>query len=103
MWSSGVGPAMTTALGRAAQLSLVGLGIVGFILLAWRRRLEALALGLPIAVITAVGAVTLASNRRNEVLMTLVFPLVGVALARAGALVRDRLRGRPAPEGAPIL
>ena len=39
----------------------------------------------PIALVTAVGAASLAAPRRNEVLMTLVFPLAGAALARAGA------------------
>jgi len=35
--------------------------------------------------VTAVGAASLAAPRRNEILMTLIFPLLGVALARAGA------------------
>ena len=39
----------------------------------------------PIVIVTAVGAASLAAPRRNEILMTLVFPLAGVALARAGA------------------
>ena len=38
----------------------------------------------PIAIVTVVGAASLAAPRRNEVLMTLVFPLAGAALARAG-------------------
>jgi hypothetical protein len=98
MWSSGVGPAMSSTLGKIAQLTLVVLGLVGLALLAAGRRFEALVIGLPIAVITAIGAITLASSRRNEVLMTLVFPLAGVALARAGALVRARWRARREPE-----
>jgi hypothetical protein len=98
MWSSGVGPAMSSTLGKIAQLILVALGLVGLALLAVRRRMEAVVLALPIVVITAIGALTLASNRRNEVLMTLVFPLVGVALVRAGAVVRARWRERHEPE-----
>ena len=39
----------------------------------------------PIVLVTAVGAVSLAAPRRNEILMTLIFPLAGAALARAGA------------------
>ena len=95
MWSSGVGPAMSTTLGKIAQLSLLALALVGLALLAARRRFEALVMALPIALITAIGAVTLASSRRNEILMTLVFPLAGVALARAGAIVRERRRRTP--------
>ena len=38
----------------------------------------------PIAIVTVVGAASLAAPRRNEILMTLVFPLAGAALARAG-------------------
>jgi hypothetical protein len=41
----------------------------------------------PILLVTAVGAPSLAAPRRNEILMTLIFPLAGVALARAGAAV----------------
>ena len=36
----------------------------------------------PLALVTAVGAASLAAPRRNEILMTLIFPLLGVALAR---------------------
>jgi Dolichyl-phosphate-mannose-protein mannosyltransferase len=97
MWSSGVGEAMSTTTGKIVQLCLVALGLVGLALLAMRRRLEALVMALPIAMITAIGAITLASNRRNEVLMTLVFPLAGVALARAGSILRARRRARRGP------
>ena len=36
----------------------------------------------PIALVTVVGAVSLAAPRRNEVLMTLIFPLAAAALWR---------------------
>jgi hypothetical protein len=39
----------------------------------------------PIVLLTAIGAASLAAPRRNEILMTLVFPLAAVALARAGS------------------
>jgi hypothetical protein len=88
MWSSGVGEAMSTTAGRAVQIALVLLGLAGFVLLALRRRWwELVVLATPIALVTAVGAVSLAAPRRNEVLMTLVFPLAGLALSSALAAI----------------
>jgi 4-amino-4-deoxy-L-arabinose transferase-like glycosyltransferase len=86
MWSSGVGEAMSSGLGRAVQILLVGLGLAGFVLLGLRRRWwELAALTTPIALVTAIGAVSLAAPRRNEVLMTLVFPLAALTLSRLAA------------------
>lgn len=84
MWSAGVGEAMSSTAGRVIQVMLVLLGLAGFVLLGLRRRWwELVALAMPIALVTAVGAVSLAAPRRNEVLMTLVFPLAGLALSSA--------------------
>jgi 4-amino-4-deoxy-L-arabinose transferase-like glycosyltransferase len=86
MWSSGVGEFMDSGLGRALQIILVLLGIAGLVLLAFRRRWwETLCLSAPIVLVTAVGAVSLAAPRRNEILMTLIFPLVGLALSAAAS------------------
>jgi hypothetical protein len=88
MWSSGVGEAMSSTAGRVVQIALVLLGLAGFVLLALRRRWwELLVLATPIVLVTAVGAVSLAAPRRNEVLMTLVFPLAGLALSSALAAI----------------
>ena len=88
MWSSGVGEAMSTTAGRVVQIALVLLGLAGFVLLGlWRRWWELIVLATPIMLITAVGAVSLAAPRRNEVLMTLVFPLAGLALSSALAAI----------------
>lgn len=95
MWSSGVGEAMSSTIGRVAQTLIVALGLTGLAVLALRRRWwELVAMATPIALVTAVGAISLAAPRRNEVLMTLIFPLAGAALARAGAAVSSR---RPWP------
>jgi len=88
MWSSGVGEAMSSGAGRAVQILLVALGLAGFVLLGLRRRWwELVVLALPIGLVTLVGAVSLAAPRRNEVLMTLVFPLAGLALSSALAAI----------------
>ena len=82
MWSSGVGEAMSSTAGRVVQVLLVLLGLAGFVLLGLRRRWwELIALATPIVLVTTIGAVSLAAPRRNEVLMTLVFPLAGLALS----------------------
>jgi 4-amino-4-deoxy-L-arabinose transferase-like glycosyltransferase len=86
MWSAGVGEAMSGTPGRVIQVLIVALGLGGFVVLGVRRRWwEVTAMATPILLVTLVGAATLAASRRNEVLMTLVFPLAGVTLAWAGA------------------
>jgi 4-amino-4-deoxy-L-arabinose transferase-like glycosyltransferase len=86
MWSAGIGEAMESGVGRVIQLLLVLLGLAGLVLLGLRRRWwEVVAMATPIVLVTAVGAASLAAPRRNEILMTLIFPLLGVALSRLGA------------------
>lgn len=98
MWSSGVGEAMSSTPGRVVQLLLVFGGLAGFVLLAVRRRWWELAsLATPIVVVTAVGAISLAAPRRNEVLMTLVFPLAALALSSAVSALSSRRAWSPPP------
>jgi 4-amino-4-deoxy-L-arabinose transferase-like glycosyltransferase len=86
MWSAGVGEAMESAAGRVAQTLIVLLALAGLGVLAWRRWWwELVAMATPLALVTAVGAVSLAAPRRNEVLMTLIFPLAAAALSRGTA------------------
>jgi 4-amino-4-deoxy-L-arabinose transferase-like glycosyltransferase len=99
MWSSGVGEAMDSTPGRVVQILLVLLGLAGFVLLArWRRWWDLVALATPIVLVTLVGAVSLAAPRRNEVLMTLVFPLAGLALSSALAAIFSGRRWSPQPQ-----
>ncbi len=99
MWSSGVGAAMSSGLGRAAQILLVALGLAGFVLLGLRRSWwQLVALATPIVLVTAIGAASLAAPRRNEVLMTLVFPLAALTLSRAASALSSP--GRWSPEQA---
>ncbi|MBN8867420.1 MAG: phospholipid carrier-dependent glycosyltransferase [Solirubrobacterales bacterium] len=80
MWGTGIGEALSSPVGALIQKLLVLAGLAGLILLAWRRRWEAIAVGLPLITVTGVAALTLAPPRRNEILMMLVLPLAGVAL-----------------------
>jgi 4-amino-4-deoxy-L-arabinose transferase-like glycosyltransferase len=92
MWSAGIGEAMESTAGRVIQVLVVALALAGLGVLAWRRRWwELVAMATPLALVTAVGAISLAAPRRNEVLMTLIFPLTAAALARGtGALLSSR-------------
>jgi hypothetical protein len=93
MWSAGIGEAMESDVGRVAQTLLVAMALAGLGVLAWRRRWwELIAMATPLLVVTAVGAISLAAPRRNEVLMTLIFPLAAVALCRGAAAVSSRLQ-----------
>jgi hypothetical protein len=88
MWSAGVGEAMSGTTGRAIQVLIGLLGLAGLLSLARLRRWwELLALATPIAIVSAVAAASLATPRRNEILMTLVFPLAAAALVTLGAAI----------------
>jgi hypothetical protein len=80
-WRSGSGPGMDGVAPEVLHASLCLLGLGGLVLLAVRRRPEALVIGLLVVGITAVGAVLLASPRRNLILMPMVISLAGVAVA----------------------
>lgn len=102
MWSSGVGEAMSSTAGRVVQVLLVLLGLAGFALLAVRRRWwDLVALATPIVLVTAVGAASLAAPRRNEVLMTLVFPLAGLALSSGLAAILSGRKWSPEQASSP--
>jgi Dolichyl-phosphate-mannose-protein mannosyltransferase len=102
MWSSGVGEAMSTTAGRVVQILLVALGLTGFALLAKRRRWwEMVVLATPIVLVTAIAAVSLAAPRRNEVLMTLVFPLAGLALSSGLAAISSARKWSPEQASSP--
>jgi 4-amino-4-deoxy-L-arabinose transferase-like glycosyltransferase len=96
MWSAGIGEAMESTVGRILQTLIVALGLGGLLLLAVRRRWwELLAMATPIALVTVVGAISLAAPRRNEVLMTLVFPLAAATLWWGTAALLSRGRWSP--------
>ncbi|MGI8461709.1 MAG: hypothetical protein ACR2OC_08765 [Solirubrobacterales bacterium] len=91
MWRSGSGPGMDGAWQEVLHAALGLAGLAGLILLAVRRRPEALVIALLVLGITAIGAVLLASTRRNLILMPVVIALAGVAITWVVA------RFRPTP------
>jgi 4-amino-4-deoxy-L-arabinose transferase-like glycosyltransferase len=102
MWNSGVGEAMSSGVGRALQILLVALGLAGAVLLGLRRSWwELVALTTPIVLVTAIGAASLAAPRRNEVLMTLVFPLGALALSRGVAAISSGREWSPKQASSP--
>jgi 4-amino-4-deoxy-L-arabinose transferase-like glycosyltransferase len=102
MWSSGIGGAMSSDAGRAIQILLVALGVAGLALLGiWRRWWELAVLVTPIVLVTAVGAISLAAPRRNEVLMTLVFPLAALALSSGLAAISSGRKWSPLQASSP--
>lgn len=102
MWSAGIGEAMESGAGRVIQVLLVLLGLAGLALLGVRRRWwELVAMATPIVLVTAVGAASLAAPRRNEILMTLIFPLAGVALSRLGAAISSSSSWSPRQASSP--
>ncbi|HEY5707832.1 MAG TPA: glycosyltransferase family 39 protein [Solirubrobacterales bacterium] len=91
MWSGGIGEAMSSTPGRVVQTLIVALALAGLGVLGWRRRWwELAAMATPLVLVTAVGAASLAAPRRNEVLMTLIFPLAAAALSRGTAALLSR-------------
>ena len=95
MWGSGIGEAMESTAGRVVQVLVVVLAIAGLGVLAWRRRWwELVVMATPLALVTAVGITTLAAPRRNEVLMTLIFPLAATALTRLTAALLSKPQWR---------
>ncbi|HEY0316676.1 MAG TPA: glycosyltransferase family 39 protein [Solirubrobacterales bacterium] len=102
MWSSGVGEAMSSTAGRVVQIVIVALGLAGLVLLAVRRRWwELVAPATPIALVTVVGAASLAAPRRNEVLMTLVFPLAAMTVSRLVAAISSGREWSPEQASSP--
>ncbi|MFN8217214.1 MAG: hypothetical protein U0R71_11540 [Solirubrobacterales bacterium] len=102
MWSSGPGAAMSSTAGRVVQILLVFAAIAGLVALGLRRRWwELVAMATPPVLVTLVGAATLAAPRRNEVLMTLVFPLAALALGWALAALSSGRRWSPPQASSP--
>jgi Dolichyl-phosphate-mannose-protein mannosyltransferase len=88
-WSRGPRDVMEQPGWRAFHLALVALALAGLAVLAWRRRPEALLLGVLLLAVTAIVALLVASPRRVLVVLPLVAALAGVgATAGVDSLAR---------------
>ncbi len=94
VWRRGSGPTMRASGWIVFHYGVLALAVVGLGALAWRRRWEALVLGLLIGGITVLGGLLLAVPRRNVPLMPLVLTLAAVGGAwlwlTAGAWLAER-------------
>jgi 4-amino-4-deoxy-L-arabinose transferase-like glycosyltransferase len=79
IWAYGPRDVMRKPFWEAFHWLLVAFGLLGLGLLAWRRRWEALLLGVVLLAVTATGALLVASPRRVLVTIPLVAALAGVA------------------------
>lgn len=85
IWSHGPREVMREPGWEILHWALVGFGLLGLCLLAWRRRWEALVLGTVFLSITALSALLVASPRRVLVMLPLVAALAGVGATWLGA------------------
>ena len=79
IWSHGPRDVMRKPLWAALHWALIGFGLLGLCLLAWRRRWEALVLATILLSITALSTLLVASPRRVLAMLPLVAALAGVA------------------------
>jgi 4-amino-4-deoxy-L-arabinose transferase-like glycosyltransferase len=79
---------------RAFHLGILILALAGLTLVTFRRPFEALAFGLVLAYMTAVGALLIASPRRELVVLPLLTALAGACVAEGVRLGRARISPR---------
>ncbi|MEX2106458.1 MAG: hypothetical protein WD810_06120, partial [Solirubrobacterales bacterium] len=99
IWSHGPRHVMREPLWEALHWALVAFGMVGLVVLAWRRRWEALLLATVFVSITAISALLVASPRRVLVMAPLVAALAGVGATWSWGALREWRR--PERAGAP--
>lgn len=99
VWRRGSGPTMRGAGWIAFHYAILTLALAGLGVLAWRRRFEALLLGLLIAGITLLGGFLLAVPRRNVPLMPLVLALAAAGTTWLSVVVGGWVSARRRPGG----
>ena len=92
IWSHGPRDVMREPLWAALHWALLGFGLLGLAVLAWRRRWEALVIGTVFLSITALSALLVASPRRVLVMAPLLAALAGVGATWVWAQTRARRR-----------
>ena len=93
IWSHGPRDVMREPGWEALHWALVGFGLLGLAVLAWRRRWEALVLATVFLGITALSALLVASPRRVLVMLPLVAALAGVGATWAWTQSLKRTSG----------
>jgi 4-amino-4-deoxy-L-arabinose transferase-like glycosyltransferase len=101
IWSHGPRDVMREPGWEALHWALVGFGLLGLAVLAWRRRWEALLLATILLSITALSALLVASPRRVLVMMPLVAALAGAGAVWLCSAFRERRRDGVPPGPAP--
>jgi 4-amino-4-deoxy-L-arabinose transferase-like glycosyltransferase len=98
LWSHGPREVMRQPVWEALHWALLGLGLLGLAVLAWRRRWEALVIGAVFLAITALSALLVASPRRVLVMLPLLAALAGSGAVWLWAEARSRKPSQaPAP------
>ncbi|HUB99024.1 MAG TPA: hypothetical protein VMS11_04280 [Solirubrobacterales bacterium] len=100
IWSHGPRDVMREPVWAALHWALIGFGLLGLIVLLWRRRWEALVLATVVLSITAVSALLVASPRRVLVMLPLVAACAGFGATWLWAQVGERAWRRPGRAGA---
>jgi len=99
IWWRGRAGFMQSPVGRSIHYVIVVAALAGLFSLARRRRQEFWILAAPIAAVTVIGVLLVASPRRALVLFPLISALAGVGFTAAAALASSRRerRRRPVP------
>jgi hypothetical protein len=100
IWSHGPRAVMREPGWEALHWAVVGFGLLGLAVLAWRRRWEALVLATIFVSITALSALLVASPRRVLVMVPLVAALAGLGAVWACSALGRHQSGAP-PEETP--
>jgi hypothetical protein len=87
-WTDSAREVMEREPWRALQLAIILLALAGLILVTPPRPFEAIVLGLVLAYMTAVGALLIASPRRELVVLPLLTALAGACVVEAVRLIR---------------
>jgi hypothetical protein len=93
IWSHGPRDVMREPVWTAFHLLLVAFGLLGLVVLARRRRWEALLIGVVLLSVTATGALLVASPRRVLVTIPLVAALAGVGATACRDSLARRWQG----------
>jgi 4-amino-4-deoxy-L-arabinose transferase-like glycosyltransferase len=90
VWWRGPRNVMREPVWEALHWALLALGLLGLGILGWRRRWEALLLGVVLLSATAIGLLLVASPRRALVTIPLLAALAGVGAARGASSLARR-------------